>query len=63
MLRWVDRQLAVTQVDDPGLKGVLARFDLLDAGPDQLASVLEKTERYCVVLQTMTSPPVVTVAG
>jgi hypothetical protein len=25
--------------------------------------VLEKTERYCVVLQTLTSPPIVTVAA
>ena len=33
------------------------------ATADQLASVLEKTERYCVVLQTLTTPPVISVAG
>jgi len=33
------------------------------ATPAQLDSVLEKTERYCVVLQTLTTPPVITVAG
>ncbi|MGH9263074.1 MAG: OsmC family protein [Acidimicrobiales bacterium] len=35
--------------------------DAPDATPEQLASVLEKTERYCVVLQTLTAPPAVTV--
>lgn len=35
--------------------------DAPDATPEQLASVLEKTERYCVVLQTLTTPPTVTV--
>jgi uncharacterized OsmC-like protein len=35
--------------------------DAPEATPEQLASVLEKTERYCVVLQTLTAPPVVTV--
>jgi uncharacterized OsmC-like protein len=34
--------------------------DAPDATPEQRASVLEKTERYCVVLQTLTTPPVVT---
>lgn len=33
------------------------------ATPDQLASVLDKTERYCVVLQTLTSPPLITVSA
>ncbi len=37
--------------------------DAPDATPEQLASVLEKTERYCVVLQTLTSPPAITVTG
>ena len=34
-----------------------------DATAEQLASVLEKTERYCVVLQTLTSPPAISVSG
>ena len=33
-----------------------------DATPEDLASVLEKTERYCVVLQTLSSPPAITVS-
>ena len=37
--------------------------DAPDATSEQLASVLEKTERYCVVLQTLTTPPPVTVDG
>ncbi len=34
-----------------------------EATPEQLASVLDKTERYCVVLQTLTTPPVISVAS
>jgi uncharacterized OsmC-like protein len=33
------------------------------ATPEQLAAVLEKTERYCVVLQTLTAPPAISVTG
>jgi uncharacterized OsmC-like protein len=48
-----------------GFTALRLRFDVdaPAATPDQLASVLEKTERYCVVLQTLTTPPVVTLAG
>jgi uncharacterized protein (DUF1800 family) len=45
VLRWIDRQLAVTQADDPGLKGVLARFDLLSTGPDQLLRTYLEAQR------------------
>lgn len=45
VLRWVDRQLAVTQVDDPGLKGVLARFDLLSTGSDRLLRTYLEAQR------------------
>lgn len=45
VLRWVDRQLAVTQADDPGLKGVLARFDLLSTGSDQLLRTYLEAQR------------------
>jgi uncharacterized OsmC-like protein len=48
-----------------GFTAVRLRFDVdaPAATPDQLASVLERTERYCVVLQTLTGPPVITVAN
>jgi len=45
VLRWVDRQLAVTQADDPGLKGELAKFDLLSTGPDQLLRTYLEAQR------------------
>lgn len=48
-----------------GFTAIRLTFDVdaPDATPEQLASVLEKTERYCVVLQTLTSPPAITVSG
>ncbi len=36
VLRWVDRQLGVDRADDPGLKDVLAQFDLLQSRPEDL---------------------------
>jgi uncharacterized protein (DUF1800 family) len=45
VLRWIDRQLAVTEADDPGLKGVLARFDLLRTEPDQLLRTYLELQR------------------
>ena len=36
VMRWVDRQLAVDSPDDPGMKDVLARYDLLRTSPDDL---------------------------
>ena len=35
-MRWIDRQLTIASADDPGLRGVLARFDLLTTSPDEL---------------------------
>lgn len=34
-----------------------------DAGPEQLEQLLSLTERYCVVLQTLRHPPVVSLRG
>ena len=47
-----------------GFSAIRLHFDVdaAEATPDQLASVLEKTERYCVVLQTLTTPPAVSIA-
>ena len=46
-----------------GFSAIRLHFDVdgPEATPEQLASVLEKTERYCVVLQTLTTPPAVSV--
>jgi uncharacterized OsmC-like protein len=43
-----------------GFRGIRLRFDLhTKAAPEQLAKLLELTERYCVVYQTLVqSPPV-----
>jgi len=48
-----------------GFTAVRLRFavDAPAATPAQLDSVLEKTERYCVVLQTLTTPPVLSVSA
>jgi uncharacterized OsmC-like protein len=47
-----------------GFTAIRLRFavDAPEATPEQLASVLEKTERYCVVLQTLVAPPLVTLS-
>lgn len=49
-----------TRRDVPvGFEEIRLRFeiDAPDAGPDALAALREKTERYCVVMQTLASPP------
>jgi uncharacterized OsmC-like protein len=42
-----------------GFETIRLRFDVdaPDATPDQLRSLKEKTEQYCVVMQTLTKPP------
>ena len=45
-----------------GFRAIRLRFDLdTDASPDQLATLLRLTERYCVVFQTLTSKPLLSV--
>lgn len=40
-----------------GFRGIRLFFDLYStAKPEQLAKLVEKTERYCVVLQTLRIP-------
>jgi uncharacterized OsmC-like protein len=52
----VDKQAPV------GFKDIRLSFDLdTDASPDQLASLLKLTERYCVIYQTLRQPPPVEV--
>lgn len=42
-----------------GFEAIRTRFeiDAPEATPEQLAALREKTEQYCVVMQTLTSPP------
>jgi uncharacterized OsmC-like protein len=42
-----------------GFEDIHARFEIVapDATPEQLAALREKTEQYCVVMQTLTNPP------
>jgi uncharacterized OsmC-like protein len=47
-----------------GFRAIRLRFDLdSDATPDQLAKLIELTERYCVVYQTLRHPPPVELVG
>jgi uncharacterized OsmC-like protein len=45
-----------------GFEQIRLRFaiDAPDATPDQLSALHEKTEQYCVVMQTLTQPPRIT---
>ena len=50
--------LGVSKEAPVGFKEVRLRFDLdTDATPEQLATLLKLTERYCVVYQTLRQPP------
>jgi uncharacterized OsmC-like protein len=42
-----------------GFEDIHARFEIRapDATPEQLAALKEKTEQYCVVMQTLINPP------
>jgi uncharacterized OsmC-like protein len=44
-----------------GFAAIRARFeiDAPEATPQQLAALREKTEQYCVVMQTLTNPPAI----
>jgi uncharacterized OsmC-like protein len=54
--------LGVSREAPVGFREIRLTFKLdTDAAEDQLASLLKLTERYCVVLQTLKVPPVLTV--
>jgi uncharacterized OsmC-like protein len=54
--------LGVSREAPVGFQEIRLTFKLdTDASEDQLASLLKLTERYCVVLQTLKIPPVLTV--
>jgi len=43
-----------------GFEGIRIRFELSgDVPPDRLEKLKERSERYCVVLQTLLAPPIV----
>jgi uncharacterized OsmC-like protein len=55
--------LAVAKDAPVGFREIRLRFDLdTDATEDELDTLVRLTERYCVVLQTVLHPPVVTVS-
>lgn len=51
--------LGISKEVPVGFQDIHARFDIKapDATPDQLAALKEKTEQYCVVMQTLMNPP------
>lgn len=51
--------LGISKEVPVGFQNIHARFDIKapDATPDQLAALKEKTEQYCVVMQTLMNPP------
>jgi uncharacterized OsmC-like protein len=56
--------LAVDRDAPVGFTGIRLRFDLdSEADDQQLETLLRLTERYCVVLQTLTSAPAVSVSA
>jgi uncharacterized OsmC-like protein len=50
----IDREAPV------GFEEIRVHFDIEGAG-DRLGELLEKTERYCTVLQTLLAPPAITI--
>jgi len=54
--------LGVAKEAPVGFSAIRLRFDLdTDASPEQLATLLKLTERYCVVFQTLNRKPELTV--
>jgi uncharacterized OsmC-like protein len=52
--------LGVSKEAPVGFREIRLSFDLdSEASPDQLATLQKLTERYCVVLQTLKSPPAI----
>ena len=55
--------LAVAKEASVGFKAIRLKFDLdSDADREQLTSLIRLTERYCVVYQTLTSEPKITIS-
>ncbi len=56
--------LGIDRDVSPGFTAIRVRFDIEapDASEEELASLHEKAERYCTVLQTLLRPPEITTA-
>lgn len=56
--------LGVSKEVEVGFQAIRLHFDLdTDATPEQLASLLKLTERYCVIYQSLRKPPVLNVTS
>jgi len=56
--------LGVDKAAPVGFKSIRLRFELdTDAAPEQRSKLLELTERYCVVYQTLRQPPPIQVSA
>ncbi len=56
--------LAVDKTTPVGFQNIRLNFDLdSDATPEQLASLLKLTERYCVVYQSLTNAPTISISS
>jgi uncharacterized OsmC-like protein len=54
--------LGVSKEAPVGFRDIRLRFEFeSDASPDQLATLVRLTERYCVVLQTLRAAPAISV--
>ena len=53
--------LGISKEVPVGFESIRLRFDVdaPDATPDQLRALAEKTEQYCVVMQTLSKPPAI----
>ena len=53
--------LGISKEVPVGFESIRLKFevDAPDATPDQLRALAEKTEQYCVVMQTLTKPPAI----
>jgi len=55
--------LAVDKTTPVGFQNIRLKFDLdSDATPEQLASLLKLTERYCVIYQTLINAPAIAIS-
>lgn len=55
--------LGVAKEAPVGFSNIRLHFDLdTDADPEQLDTLLKLTERYCVVYQSISTPPVMTIS-
>ncbi|HKM62892.1 MAG TPA: OsmC family protein [Acidisphaera sp.] len=55
--------LGVDRSAPVGLTDIRLHFDIdTDAAPEKVKRLIETTERYCVILQTLRTPPAITTA-